>query len=216
MIQKKRQEYRNVSESRQLRGIVTRQDLLRSARIIFARDGFEQARIEDIAAESGKTRGAFYANFKDKEDAFYAIFENNLHRDLETLEPIIANLATVEQRVEALGDFLSELSKDRQRMLLTLEFKLYAIRHPRKRKRLADLHHATLAYSSVPELRELLAQLSGVGKGGNLAGSLAICAILDGLTLSHMFDPEALKMKELRRYLKLCLRETLHVQPKMK
>lgn len=55
---------------KQQRGLVTRQELLRSARAIFARDGFEHARIEDIAANAGRTRGAFYDNFKDKEDVF--------------------------------------------------------------------------------------------------------------------------------------------------
>jgi hypothetical protein len=33
---------------------------------------------------------------------------------------------------------LSEVIKDRPRMLLALEFKQYAIRHPRKQKRLAN------------------------------------------------------------------------------
>ena len=39
--------------------------------------------MEDIAAAAGKTRGAFYANFEDKEDVFFAIFEEDLSRDRE-------------------------------------------------------------------------------------------------------------------------------------
>ena len=41
----------------------------------FARDGYEAARLEDIAARAGYTRGAFYANFESKEDIFFALLE---------------------------------------------------------------------------------------------------------------------------------------------
>ncbi len=49
--------------------------MLDAAKRIFAQQGFEAARLEDIAAGAGYTRGAFYANFKSKEDIFFALFE---------------------------------------------------------------------------------------------------------------------------------------------
>jgi AcrR family transcriptional regulator len=123
---------------RQRRGIVTRSELIRSARHIFARDGFEHARIEDIALRARKTRGAFYDNFKDKEDVFLAIFEEDVVRDLNELGSLLLPLPTINERIEALAQYLVRLSNDLERMLLNVEFKLYAIRHPHKRKRLAD------------------------------------------------------------------------------
>src|SRR5580698_7478035 len=124
---------------RQPRGILTRSELIRSARHIFARDGFEHARIEDIALRAHKTRGAFYDNFKDKEDVFLAIFEEDVFRDLNELGSLLLPLPTIDERIEALAQYLVRLSNDLERMLLNVEFKLYAIRHPNKRKRLADL-----------------------------------------------------------------------------
>src|ERR1700735_713335 len=53
----------------------TRRRLLAAAEKIFARVGFEAARLEDIASLAGYTRGAFYANFDDKEDIFFALLE---------------------------------------------------------------------------------------------------------------------------------------------
>jgi AcrR family transcriptional regulator len=197
-----------VNLRKQKRTELTRQELLRSARAIFARDGFEHARLEDIASRAGKTRGAFYANFKDKEDVFFAIFEEDIDRDMEELVPLLLGLPTIEQRIEALGEYLGELSKDRERILLNLEFKLYAIRHPQKRKRLADLHGAMRLRSSIPELGRLLPLLSGQSSSAKLTESLALCGIMDGLALNHLFDPSALDNRELARYLKLCLRET--------
>jgi len=91
--------------------MLTRKQLLRSARAVFARDGFEHSCIEEIAAKAGKTRGAFYDNFSGKEDVFFAIFEENLDRDMSELSSRIASLSTFERRVEALVDYLSGLTK---------------------------------------------------------------------------------------------------------
>src|SRR5580704_19150613 len=95
---------------RQRRGIVTRSHLMRSARHIFARDGFEHARIEDIASRARKTRGAFYDNFKDKEDVFLAIFEEDVVRDLTELGSLLLPLPTINERIEALAQYLAYLS----------------------------------------------------------------------------------------------------------
>jgi AcrR family transcriptional regulator len=194
---------------KQDRAVATRAQLLESARTIFARDGFEQARIEDIAALSGKTRGAFYANFKDKEDVFFAIFEEDIASDQEKIRRLLKKLDTAEQRVDALAAYLSELGRNRERTLLALEFKLYAIRHPHRRKRLAELHGVMRLRCSVPEIHEFLPELEQQSPREKQAGSLAIGAIMDGLALNRLFDPEALDEAKLEIYLKLCVRETL-------
>jgi AcrR family transcriptional regulator len=194
---------------KQRRAMLTRRQLLRAARAVFARDGFEHARIEEIASKAGKTRGAFYDNFNDKEDVFFAIFEEDINRNMAELKPLLAGLTSQEQRVKALEKFLSELARDRERMLLSLEFKLYSIRHSRKRKRLAALYSAMKLRGSIPELNMLLPQLKRKNAKAQLCDSLAICGLLDGLALSHFFNPETFDERELARYIELCLRQTL-------
>ena len=194
---------------RQRRGIVTRSELIRSARHIFARDGFEHARIEDIALRARKTRGAFYDNFKDKEDVFLAIFEEDVVRDLNELGSLLLPLPTIDERIEALAQYLVRLSNDLERMLLNVEFKLYAIRHPHKRKRLADLLRAMRLRTSIPEISRLLPQLDGKTADTKLMDCLAICSVMDGLALNHLFDPDGLDTREVVRYLRLCLKETI-------
>ena len=191
---------------KQKRGLLTRQQLLRSARFIFARDGFQNARLEDIASRAGKTRGAFYDNFKDKEDVFYAIFEENIDRDLRELGPLLQSLPTVDRRVAALSAFLDDLSQDRERTLLNLEFKLYAIRHPRRRKRLAALHGSMLLQSSIPELDRLLPDVAPKDRGTRLRECFALAGILDGLALNRMFDPNLGHWTGMPQYLHLCLK----------
>src|SRR5450631_3435825 len=121
-----------VPNKHQQRTEATKRKLLRAARRIFARDGFEAASISDIAAEAGHTRGAFYAHFKAKEDLFFALLEEQSSANLEKLRAILEG-GPMEQRLECLREFYATRIDDRQWPMLVFEFKLYALRHPRLR-----------------------------------------------------------------------------------
>src|ERR1700760_2339884 len=83
--------------AKQERSVQTRASLMDAARKIFCRDGFERARLEEISSEAGKTRGAFYSHFKDKEDVFFAIFEQDLVRDQAAFRAKLERAATKEE-----------------------------------------------------------------------------------------------------------------------
>jgi len=206
---KKPAERANSAFHRQKRAQITRQELLQSAREIFARDGFEHARLEDIASSIGKTRGALYDHFKNKEEVFFAIFEQDVERDHAELARILAKLPTVEKQIQGLVEYLIEVSQDCQRMLLDMEFKLYAIRHPEERQRLAELHDAMLLQISVPEVNALLLNLGRRSRKAQRIGCLALGGIVDGLVLNHLFDPKIFDGRQLTQYLKPCLRRLL-------
>src|SRR5260370_21383540 len=67
----------------------TRRKLLAAAERIFARDGFEAARLEDIAAGAGYTRGAFYANFGGKEEIFFALLEKWFRERIDSFTAVL-------------------------------------------------------------------------------------------------------------------------------
>jgi TetR/AcrR family acrAB operon transcriptional repressor len=54
----------------------TRQDLLNTALTVFSRDGYEAARMADIAKLAGVTRGAIYHHFGSKADLFIALIDD--------------------------------------------------------------------------------------------------------------------------------------------
>jgi AcrR family transcriptional regulator len=198
-----------VAAKKQDRAIVTRKHLTDAARGVFARDGFELARVEDIAAAAGKTRGAFYANFKDKEDIFFAIFEENLTHDREQFTLHLSDATSAEERIRALALHLDNVIKDRPRMLLALEFKLYAIRHPRKQKRLAELHSAMCSRCVETDLNKLIPEFACAGPEQKRAQSAQIGAILDGLALNSLFDSGSMSAEQLLRLIQSNLRVAL-------
>lgn len=179
-----------------------------AARNIFATNGFENARIEEIAAKAGKTRGAFYDNFDSKEDVFFAIFEEDLMRSQEKYYPLLSQALTLEKRIEVLSRHLMDVLRDKQKSLLYLEFKMYAIRHPRKRKRLAELHTAMCIRWCTTDMETLFPKLAEASLS-NRQQFLQVSAALDGLALNLLFVPDRFDQKQLMRYLRTNLREAL-------
>jgi AcrR family transcriptional regulator len=189
---------------KQERSLRTCQRLIDAARKIFVRDGFERARLEDIAAAIGKTRGAFYAHFKDKEDVFLAIFEQDLTRDRKHLTSTLSRSSSKEEVIDALSSYLVEVTKDRQRMLLGLEFKMYAIRHPHKRKRLAVLHSAVCRHGANISFGLFLPEWNSADECVQRVRTAQFGAIVDGLGLNRIFDSGSLADQTLLHLVQAC------------
>lgn len=65
-------------------------ELLRAAEAVFVERGLEKARVEEITARAGKSKGSFYLHFASKEEAFRQIVETTVARlagYLEQMEP---------------------------------------------------------------------------------------------------------------------------------
>src|SRR5215203_6372555 len=58
----------------------TRQRLLDAAERVFLRRGLQGSSVEEIAAEAGFTRGAFYSNFKSKDELFVELLQDRVYR----------------------------------------------------------------------------------------------------------------------------------------
>lgn len=175
----------------QQRTASTRRALLASARRIFARDGFEACRIEDIAAATGHTRGAFYAHFSSKENLFFAIFEQEAGRRVQQIHDLLEGCENAGDRLAALRRFYISRASDREWAMLVLEFKLFAVRHPKLRPKLAATHR---------RLRESL-RLENVAQACDEPQKAALEAILSGLSLEYAYDPVRLSKSQARAIL---------------
>lgn len=179
-----------------LRTEQTQLALLTAAEKVFARDGFEAARIEDIAAEAGRTRGAFYANFENKADVFLALRNRMIRRRARTLRERIENLLPGETRNDAILRYLMEQFNAPQEMLLQIEFKLFALRHPTRLAELAKLHLDASTSINVEELPDLFPE-PDPSSAEMRQISLAIEALLEGFALNVLFSPGLLSREYL-------------------
>jgi AcrR family transcriptional regulator len=175
----------------------TKGKLLQAAFEIFVRDGFEAARIDDIAAQAGYTRGAYYAHFQSKEDLFFAMLEYESRRHMERIGKALDECATNEERIRTLREFYVKRVVDRQWSILMLEFKLYAIRHPKLRPKLAELHRDI---SRRVKLEGLASMQSMIPKHHTLR--VALQSLLQGLVLENAYDPASITQSEAKKVLR--------------
>jgi AcrR family transcriptional regulator len=117
----------------------TRARLIEAAAKVFARRGYQAARVEEIAEEAGYSHGAVYSNFEGKADLFLAVFEEYMAervRELAQTQAALAEDAPLEARARALADqWMDRLARDRESVTLHMEFIAHADRDPELARR---------------------------------------------------------------------------------
>jgi AcrR family transcriptional regulator len=185
----------------QLRTRETQKRLLDAADEIFVRDGYEAAQLDQIAARAGRSKGAVYTHFKSKEDLFLALFEHRTRFYVERLMGSLRSCATQKERVEAFRQFYVELDHDRTWPILTLEFKLYALRHPESKGRLRRAFEMSKPPRDEWNYEQTFGKLTRDQRADNDLALAALGPIMSGLMLESHFEPEMLSDKGLRRLL---------------
>ena len=119
-------------------GREARDELLSAALRVFARRGYSEARVDEIAAEAGYSKGALYWHFAGKEELLMALLEERIDEPLRERFRLLAQ-APPEQdmAVEATRAFRQQLTEEPEAMLLEREYWRLAIRDPELRGRYA-------------------------------------------------------------------------------
>jgi AcrR family transcriptional regulator len=121
----------------------TRACLMESAASVFARRGLQQASIDEVAEDAGFTKGAFYANFKNKEELFLAMLDERFSKRIEDIEDVIAGEGSAADKARRGGDeFARRLSADPEWERLFFEFSAYAARDEDFREELVTRYRA--------------------------------------------------------------------------
>ena len=168
----------------------TREKLFEAAARVFEEQGIGGASIEAIAAAAGFTRGAFYSNFKSKDELIIAMLEDHVEQSIGRIRDLL------EQR-ENLADFLDALkTMDRSQQdplgrspFLHMEMILFVARAEKRRPELAKRLRARRKL--VADIIETTAK--NTRPDGILdpawAGALVL-ALEDGFRLHRLIDPE--------------------------
>ena len=162
----------------------TRELLLRAAEQIILRDGYERAELGEIAKLAGRTKGAIYAQFKSKEDIFLALIEEHTYRYRAQLEEVFAKTSSIEENIAVLRGFFLERAKDEAWWLLVLEFSLFAMRHPKSKKRLQNLNAGIVYKNSESRIAAVLGEAAeGDDAISRIVAIQSLSPVIAGLVL---------------------------------
>jgi AcrR family transcriptional regulator len=168
----------------------TCEKLFEAAARLFEEQGIGGASIETIAAAAGFTRGAFYSNFKSKDELIIAMLEDHVEQSIRRIHDLLA-------RHKNLADFIEALkTMDRSQQdplgrspLLHMEMILFVARAAKRRPELAKRLRAR---------RKLIADIveaTSKNSGGKAAlnpmwTGAVVLAMEDGFRLHRLIDPE--------------------------
>ncbi|MBA8990957.1 AcrR family transcriptional regulator [Curtobacterium pusillum] len=106
-----------------------RERLLTAGAEVFAEQGVHEARLDEVAARAGFSKGAVYSNFSSKEDLVAQVMQRATNLVLGSLRELVrADIAAVD-----IGDVVrAAFGRNDQsaQFALLSEFRGYAIRHP--------------------------------------------------------------------------------------
>ena len=168
----------------------TRTCLMEAAARVFTKRGLQQASIDEVAEDAGYTKGAFYANFKSKEELFLAMLDERFAERLEEIDRVMSTSADVtDQAHEAGADFMRYVSADPEWQRLFFEFAAYAARNEEFRQELVTRYRT---------LRDRIAQ--GLARRAEEAGveppfpadqvALMTFAMANGVALERLLEPD--------------------------
>ena len=172
----------------------TCEKLFEAAARVFEEQGIGGASIEAIAAAAGFTRGAFYSNFKSKDELIIAMLEDHVEQSIRRLHDLLA-------RHNNLADFIDALrTMDRSRHdplgrspLLHMEMILFVARAEKRKPELAKRLRARRKL--IADIVEATAKNGTKNSGRNAALNPAwigavVLALEDGFRLHRLIDPE--------------------------
>jgi AcrR family transcriptional regulator len=181
---------RSARPTRGERQATTRAALLRSASRSICKLGMHGASIDRIAAEAGYTKGAFYANFANKEELFLVLLDEKFAAELEHLATAMAGSGEpVDEARRAAEEFLAYVDRDPEWPRLYQEFAAHAARNDAFRAAFASRQRALRA--SMAEVFARWAAAFGVEPPLPPTDVAAMTFFMaDGFLLDRIIDPE--------------------------
>ena len=168
----------------------TRDKLFEASARMFEQDGIGGASIEAIAAEAGFTRGAFYSNFKSKDELIFAMLEDHVEQSIRRNMEILAQHRNLDDFIAALkGMDRGKQDPLTRSPLLHIEMILFVARAEKRRPELAKRLRAR---------RKLIADIVEATLKSNAQGDTLnppwmasiVLALEDGFRLHRLIDPE--------------------------
>ena len=167
----------------------TRKSLLRAAAKLFCKRGLEGASIDEVAQAAGYTKGAFYANFKSKEELFLVMLDERFAEELDRLDRALAGTQEPGEEARAAAVDFVHVATDQDWPKLYFQFLARAARDEDFREELATRHRAMRARLS--EILERWKQRTGKQPPIPIEEITAMMSFMaDGFLADRIVEPE--------------------------
>jgi AcrR family transcriptional regulator len=173
-----------------------KKQILDAASNVFARSGLDDARMDDIAEESGLSKGSLYWYFKNKDAIIQAIMENMLKREISKIREMVREDISAKDKLDK---FVQMAVKDLNLMkpMLPILYEFLAIGFRKKKVRNSIKEYLN---SYIKEIIPIVQQGIDNGEFRNVNAeetALALGAVFEGSILIWSYDPKRINLEKM-------------------
>ena len=173
--------------------------ILEAAQIIFAKQGFHKARIDDIAKQAGLSKGAVYWYFKSKDEIILALLHRIFEWEVLYLQNLVEEEGTIQERLQGYTDALVQ-GMTSMREFLPIMYEFYALSSRRK-----EIQEFLQSYFA--QFRDVVATIVQQGverkeiKPVNETDmALLLTALTEGMTILWLIHPDMIDLDRMGRF----------------
>jgi len=100
---------------------IIQQQILQAAQQLFQKHGYQKVTMDDVAKAIGKGRSSLYYYYKNKDEVFDAVIDAEISGIFTEITRVIAQGATVEEKLRAFGLTKIKISRKRKSFFEALE-----------------------------------------------------------------------------------------------
>lgn len=175
-------------------GRKSREELLAAALRVFARRGYRQAAVDEIAAEAGYSKGVVYWHFSSKEELLLALLDELIDAPVREMVALLESAPPeLDLSLEATRAFARQLNSQRDVLVLDREYWSIAFRDPELRARyiqrqselrdvLGRAIEARVRHLGTPDLPMPAEDIARV-----------VLSIIAGLTVDELIEPGSVR-----------------------
>ena len=172
----------------------SRADILAAALKVFARRGYRDAGVDEIAAEAGYSKGALYWHFSGKAELLTTLLEERVDAPMREMVALLESAPVdLDMSVVATEGFARQLGTQRDAVQLEREYWTLAIRDPELRARYAERQEQMR--TAMARALETRARHLGTAELGMPAEDVArvVMSIIGGLSVDELVEPGSVR-----------------------
>ena len=174
-----------------------KEQILEAATTAFAKDGFSKTRMDDIAKESGLSKGSLYTYFKSKDEIFRGILDTFFQREFKLISRMAEEGAVpAREKLRRITEvILDDLEQMKFAMPIFFEFWAMTFR----RKGVRGIFQAYLR-NYISLIQPLFEEGIDSGEFRDLDGhqvAMAFGSLIEGSMVVWSYDPETIDLREL-------------------
>jgi AcrR family transcriptional regulator len=174
-----------------------KEQIIQAATTAFAKSGFSKTRMDDIAKESGLSKGSLYLYFKSKDEIFGGILDSFFQREFDLIAKLSENKDMPPREImRSLTDVIVD-DLEKMKFAMPIFFEFWSMSFRKKSVRAIFQAYMRNYINAMLPLVEAGIESGDFREGSAYDYSLAFGSLIEGSLVIWSYDPDNFNLRKL-------------------